>query len=40
MAMALDLGWPPSEVRRLTQADLRALDMEIRKRNREQKKRR
>jgi hypothetical protein len=40
MAMALNLGWPPSEIRALSQRDLRALDLEIRKKNREDKRKR
>jgi hypothetical protein len=38
MSMALDLGWPPSEVRKLTQRDIAALDAEIKLRNRRNKR--
>jgi hypothetical protein len=38
MSMALDLGWPPSEIRTLTQRDVAALDAEIKLRNRKAKR--
>jgi hypothetical protein len=34
MSIALDSGWPPSEVRAMSSIDLIAYDREIRRRNR------